>query len=191
MQSSTARRPAAQDVPPVRERRPVTPRAFGQPAVLSHEGIHVRSPGALIAAACSGRYPRGAVSSGWQYQQSADAAGWHWPNRRSGELHSLLRVAASPPAPAAPRAAASRDGASPALWAHRGTVPAAARACLVERVSALGFDMPDEYLAVRRAQDAAAHRGGQSWDVEVRPRRDSSPVRKHLAIRQARRPDGQ
>lgn len=118
----------------------------------------MRSAGALIAAdpgITHGARCRQAGSTSNRPTQLAGTGRTAGP----GSCTAAADLAASPPAPAAPRAAASRDGASPALWAHRGTASAAARACWVERVRALGFDTPDEYLAVRRAQNAAGHRG--------------------------------
>lgn len=78
---------------------------------------------------------------------------------RSGVLYEL--GAAAQPGGARrsqSRVAASREGASPALQAHRDAQGAAARARWTERVRALGFEDLELYLAQRRAVGATAHR---------------------------------
>lgn len=55
------------------------------------------------------------------------------------------------------RRAASRDGASPALRAHRAQKSAAARERWTTRANELGFDSLDDYLADRSAGGATAH----------------------------------
>lgn len=78
---------------------------------------------------------------------------------RSGELYAL-GAAAQPAGGRRPqgRAAASRDGASPALRADRDRRSAAARARWEERARGLGFVDLDAYLAARRAEGVTAHR---------------------------------
>lgn len=56
------------------------------------------------------------------------------------------------------RSAASREGASPALRAHREQQSAAARQRWRARVKELGFVDVEDYLAVRRSDGSTAHR---------------------------------
>jgi hypothetical protein len=78
---------------------------------------------------------------------------------RSGELYEL-GAAAQPAGVRRPqgRAAASRDGASPALRADRERRSAAARARWDERARGLGFADLDAYLTARRTEGVSAHR---------------------------------
>lgn len=78
---------------------------------------------------------------------------------RSGGLYEL--GAAAQPGGARRsqgRVAASREGASPALRAHRDAQGAAARVRWTERVRAPGFEDLETYLQRRRTEGATAHR---------------------------------
>lgn len=78
---------------------------------------------------------------------------------RTGALYEL-GAAAQPPGSRRRqgRHSASRDGASPALQAHRQAQTETARARWEARARELGFATLDAYLAARRADGATAHR---------------------------------
>ena len=78
---------------------------------------------------------------------------------RSGALHDLARPEQTPGSRRAQgRAAASREGASPALRAARAAQSAAALGRWAVAVTELGFYGLEEYLCARRAEGASAHR---------------------------------
>ena len=78
---------------------------------------------------------------------------------RSGVLYEL-GAAAQPAGARRPqgRVPATREGASPALRAHRERRTARAYACWGERARGLGFGDLEQYLTARRTEGATAHR---------------------------------